>query len=217
MNVKDTIRLLKSEKASALMAELYGREGAAENETRYEKVLTGFEQTFSDRENILLFSSPGRTEISGNHTDLAIKGSTWKGENILAGSINHGLTMEKWGINLTAYNYSNLVHIISETYDQDITIDVNQLEPSAKKAGTTDLIKGLLKGFKEAGYSIGGFDAYVTSNVISAAGVSSSASFEMLLCSMLNTFFNEGRMDSVAYAYIGKYSENIYWDKVSDF
>ena len=69
MNVKDTIRLLKSEKASALMAELYGREGAAENETRYEKVLTGFEQTFGDRENILLFSSPGRTEISGNHTD----------------------------------------------------------------------------------------------------------------------------------------------------
>lgn len=58
MNVKDTIGLLKSEKASALMAELYGREGAAENETRYEKVLTGFEQTFGDRENILLFSSP---------------------------------------------------------------------------------------------------------------------------------------------------------------
>ena len=202
MNVKDTIRLLKSEKASALMAELYGKEGAAENETRYEKVLTGFEQTFGDRENILLFSSPGRTEISGNHTDH-------NHGKVLAGSINLDC------VGAAAVNYSNLVHIISETYDQDITIDLNQLEPSAKKAGTTDLIKGLLKGFKEAGYSIGGFDAYVTSNVISAAGVSSSASFEMLLCSMLNTFFNEGRMDSVAYAHIGKYSENIYWDKAS--
>ena len=202
MNVKDTIGLLKSEKASALMAELYGREGAAENETRYEKVLTGFEQTFGDRENILLFSSPGRTEISGNHTDH-------NHGKVLAGSINLDC------VGAAAVNYSNLVHIISETYDQDITIDLNQLEPSAKKAGTTDLIKGLLKGFKEAGYSIGGFDAYVTSNVISAAGVSSSASFEMLLCSMLNTFFNEGRMDSVAYAHIGKYSENIYWDKAS--
>ena len=202
MNVKDTIGLLKSEKASALMAELYGKEGAAENETRYEKVLTGFEQTFGDRENILLFSSPGRTEISGNHTDH-------NHGKVLAGSINLDC------VGAAAVNYSNLVHIISETYDQDITIDLNQLEPSAKKAGTNDLIKGLLKGFKEAGYSIGGFDAYVTSNVISAAGVSSSASFEMLLCSMLNTFFNEGRMDSVAYAHIGKYSENIYWDKAS--
>lgn len=202
MNVKDTMGLLKSEKASVLMEELYGREGAAENEARYEKVLTGFEQAFGDREHILLFSSPGRTEISGNHTDH-------NHGKVLAGSINLDC------VGAAAENHSNLVHIISETYDQDITIDLNQLEPSAKKAGTADLIRGLLKGFKEAGYRIGGFDAYVTSNVISAAGVSSSASFEMLLCSMLNTFFNGGRMDSVAYAHIGKYSENVYWDKAS--
>ena len=51
--------------------------------------------------------------------------------------------------------------------------------------------------------------------MISSAGVSSSASFEMLLCSMINKFFNEGRMDTVAYAHIGKYSENVYWDKAS--
>ena len=41
------------------------------------------------------------------------------------------------------------------------------------------------------------------------------ASFEMLLCSILSAFFNEGRMDTVAYAHIGKYSENVYWDKAS--
>ena len=78
-----------------------------------------------------------------------------------------------------------------------------------------DLTKGLLKGFIDAGYKVGGFDAYITSNVISAAGVSSSASYEMLLCAMLNTFFNEGKMDTVAYAHVGKYAENHYWDKAS--
>ena len=202
MNVKETIQLLKSDKAAALMAEFYGKEGAAANEARYERVLTGFEQEFGDTGDILLFSSPGRTEISGNHTDH-------NHGKVLAGSINLDC------LGAAARNQSDLVHIISETYDQDITIDLNQLEPSAKKAGTADLIKGLLKGFKESGCRIGGFDAYVTSNVISAAGVSSSASFEMLLCSMLNTFFNEGRMDNVAYAHIGKYSENVYWDKAS--
>ena len=46
-------------------------------------------------------------------------------------------------------------------------------------------------------------------------GVSSSAAFEMLICSMLNTFFNEGKMDTVAYAHIGKYAENHYWNKAS--
>lgn len=202
MNVKETIQLLKSDKAATLMAEFYGKEGAAANEARYERVLTGFEQEFGDTGDILLFSSPGRTEISGNHTDH-------NHGKVLAGSINLDC------VGAAARNQSDLVHIISETYDQDITIDLNQLEPSAKKAGTADLIKGLLKGFKESGCRIGGFDAYVTSNVISAAGVSSSASFEMLLCSMLNTFFNEGRMDNVAYAHIGKYSENVYWDKAS--
>ena len=32
---------------------------------------------------------------------------------------------------------------------------------------------------------------------------------------MLNAFFNESRMDNVAYAHIGKFAENKYWDKAS--
>lgn len=60
-------------------------------------------------------------------------------------------------------------------------------------AGTIDLTKGMLAGFQEMGYQIGGFDAYITSNVISSAGVSSSASYEMLICSMINEFFNDGK------------------------
>ena len=68
MNVCETIKQLNSEKTDAFMHELYGK-GAAENKARYEKVLKGFEENFGDNEGILLFSSPGRTEISGNHTD----------------------------------------------------------------------------------------------------------------------------------------------------
>ena len=66
MNVCETIKQLNSEKTDAFMHELYGK-GAAENKARYEKVLKGFEENFGDNEGILLFSSPGRTEISGNH------------------------------------------------------------------------------------------------------------------------------------------------------
>ena len=67
----------------------------------------------------------------------------------------------------------------------------------------------------EKGYQVGGFDAFITSNVISAAGVSSSASYEMLICSMVNTLFNDGAMDVVTYSHIGKYAENHYWNKAS--
>lgn len=107
------------------------------------------------------------------------------------------------------------IHIISETYNQRFTIRLDDLSPSEKMAGTIDLTKGMLMGFQEMGYRIGGFDAFITSNVISAAGVSSSASYEMLICSMINTFFNGNKVDVVTYAHVGKYAENKYWNKAS--
>lgn len=51
-----------------LMAELYGAEKAEENRARYRYVAERFEKTYGERD-IKLFTSPGRTEISGNHTD----------------------------------------------------------------------------------------------------------------------------------------------------
>lgn len=201
MNAKETIQALGQEKAGKLMADLYGSLKTAENRTRYEKLVDQYVKTFGDGD-LKLFSSPGRTEISGNHTDH-------NHGKVLAGSIN----LDCAGV--AAKNNSDQIRIVSETYNQDFTIDLNQREVSPKAAGTIDLVKGMLKGFTEFGYQIGGFNAYITSNVISAAGVSSSAAFEMLICSMLNTFFNEGKMDTVAYAHIGKYAENHYWNKAS--
>ena len=201
MKVCDTIQMLESEKSRKLMAALYGETAVEANIERYQNLVKSFQKKFVE-EDITLFSSPGRTEISGNHTDH-------NHGKVLAGSINLDC------VGVAAKNNSSKVHIISETFNQSFIIDLNDLSPSDKKAGTIDLVKGLLQGFKESGYEVGGFNAYITSNVISAAGVSSSASFEMLLCSILNTFFNEGRMDTVAYAHIGKYSENVYWDKAS--
>ena len=201
MNQEHTLKLLESEKAKKLLGELYGKAAVAENQKRYEDLVVKFVKEFGEKD-LYLFSSPGRTEISGNHTDH-------NHGKVLAGSINLDC------VGVAAVNDTNFVNIVSETFNQSFTIDLNHLEPSDRMAGTVDLVKGLLKGFEKSGYEVGGFDAYVTSNVISAAGVSSSASFEMLLCSMLNTFFNAGKMDTVAYAHIGKYSENHYWNKAS--
>ncbi len=201
MKIQETLQLLESGKSNALMAELYGKNHVEENISRYQELVKGYENLFGDQD-VLLFTSPGRTEISGNHTDH-------NHGKVLAGSINLDC------VGVAAKNNSKEVRIVSETYHQDFTIDLDDLTPSPKKAGTVDLTKGLLKGFLEAGHAIGGFNAYITSNVISAAGVSSSASYEMLLCAMINTFFNEEKLDAVDYAHIGKYSENHYWDKAS--
>lgn len=151
MNAKETIEVLGQEKAEKLMAQLYGCSKTAENRERYKALVEGYVKTFGDGD-MKLFSSPGRTEISGNHTDH-------NHGKVLAGSIN----LDCAGV--AAKNNSNQIRIVSETYNQDFTIDLNQLEVSPKAAGTIDLVKGMLKGFIEFGYEIGGFNAYITSNV----------------------------------------------------
>lgn len=201
MDAKKLEECLESPKAGAFLEKMYGKDGATEGKNRYLHVIKGFGENFRSGD-IHLFSSAGRTEISGNHTDH-------NHGKVLAGSINLDC------VAAAAANGTDEIHIISETYGQKFTIRVSELAPSDKKAGTIDLTKGMLKAFLEMGYKIGGFDAYITSNVISAAGVSSSASYEMLICSMVNTFFNGSAMDVVTYAHVGKYAENHYWDKAS--
>ena len=198
---EETLKLLDSAKARQLMGKLYGENGVDANLARYRDLVEKFVKEFGDKD-MMMFSSPGRTEISGNHTDH-------NHGKVLAGSINLDCA------GAAAKNGTDTVNIISETFNQKFSVDLTDLAPSSRKAGTVDLVKGLLKGFQEKGYRTGGFDAYITSNVISAAGVSSSAAFEMLLCSMVNTFFNDDKVDVVTYAHIGKYAENEYWDKSS--
>lgn len=201
MEAKKLLECLNGEKGTEFLQKMYGKNGVEANKERYFHVMEGFEKNFGSHD-IKLFTSAGRTEISGNHTDH-------NHGKVLAGSINLDC------VAAAAANGTDEIHIISETFDQRFTVNVKDLAPSEKKAGTIDLTKGMLKGFLEMGYRIGGFDAFITSNVISAAGVSSSASYEMLICSMVNTFFNEGGIDVVTYAHIGKYAENNYWDKAS--
>ena len=201
MDIVSTKAELQTQKAKDFFARLYGKETVPVQLQRYLSVVEGFEKDFSEKD-ILLFSSPGRSEISGNHTDH-----------------NHGKVLGA-SINLdcvcaAAKNDSDFVNIVSESFNQKFSVDLKDLRPSDKKAGTVDLIKGILNGFKERGFKVGGFDAYITSNVIASAGVSSSAAFETLICQIINTLFNEGKLDVVTYAHISKYAENVYWDKQS--
>ena len=69
MKVNETVKLLESDGARTLMARLYGEDGVEANVKRYEDLLAGYEKMFGGERDVMLFSSPGRTEISGNHTD----------------------------------------------------------------------------------------------------------------------------------------------------
>lgn len=200
MNTRENEALLQSGSCRELFQRLYGQE-AEQNRARYEAVLAGYRESFGEGETEL-FTSAGRTEIAGNHTDH-------NHGKVLAASINLDC------VAAAGRNDTDEIRIISETFQQDFVIGLSDLAPSSRYAGTQDLTKGILKAFQEKGYQVGGFNAYVTSNVIASAGVSSSASYEMLICSILNELFNGGSISVVSYAHMGKFAENVYWKKGS--
>lgn len=182
-----------------ILEEVYG--DSEVNRRRFEELTENFKICFRTEE-VEFFSSPGRTEIIGNHTDH-------NGGKIIAASID----MDTIGAAFP--NGTNIVSIQSEGYEEEIVIDISSLETVPPNQGTLSLIAGIIKATKEFGFEIAGFNAYVGTNVISSAGVSSSASFEMLICSIINYFFNEGKLSCGDYARIGQYAENRYWNKAS--
>ncbi len=168
---------------------------------RYQSLAEHFGELYGSDE-MAFFTAPGRTEIVGNHTDH-------NGGKILAGSISLDT------IGAARPNGSDTIHIVSEGYRDPVVVDLAHLDQVPKGCGTYSLTAGMAQAAREIGFAVSGFDAYVSTEVISAAGVSSSASFEMLICSMLNSFFNDGKMRCIDYARIGQYAENHYWDKAS--
>lgn len=184
---------------TAILESIYGE--SEKSAARFQALADTFQNTYH-HENAEFFSAPGRTEIIGNHTDH-------NGGRVIAASID----MDTIG---AAYpNKTNIIHITSEGYDKEIVIDLDHLEDVPKVSGTEALLAGLMEGIQKQGYKTGGFDACLTTNVIRAAGVSSSASFEMLICSIVNYFFNAESMTCIEYAKAGQYAENVYWCKAS--
>lgn len=185
--------------SSERLEKVYGE--STKSAERFRALAENFQKKYGHDE-AEFFSAPGRTEIIGNHTDH-------NGGKVIAGSIDLDT------IGAAQPNNSSVIHITSEGYDKEIVVDLAKLDSVAKVSGTEALLAGMMEGAQKFGFKVGGFDAYVSTNVIAAAGVSSSASFEMLVCTIVNHFFNDGAMTCADYAKIGKYSENVYWNKAS--
>lgn len=154
-----------------------------------------------DEEDVGIFSVPGRSEISGNHTDHN-RGC------VLAGAIDRDI------IAVAARNTDGVIRFKSEGYpkteiDLSEIDDPNNFENYTSKA----LIAGLAKGFVNSSYSIGGYNAYATTEVLKGSGISSSAAFEVMIGNIFNYFYNDGKVSNVEIAKLSQYSENVYFGK----
>lgn len=183
------------------LAEIYA---ANENEAeaqgiRYQGALKRYVELFGAGD-VEVYSAPGRTEIGGNHTDH-------QHGMVLAASVNLDT------VAVAGYNRKNRIELVSEGYDP-VSIDIGELEVKESEYGTTAaLIRGMAKGMKEHGHEIGPFKAYVTSNVLNGAGLSSSAAFETVIGTIFSGLFNQGKVSPVEIAILGQYAENVYFGK----
>lgn len=175
-------------------------EASSVQENRYKNAVGKFKECFNGKEPSSIFSAPGRTEVGGNHTDHQ------HGE-VLAASIN------KDAIAVTALREDNTVNIFAEGFGNTV-IGIDDLSLREDEKGTTPaLIRGVLAGLKKAGFTLGGFDAYITSDVLIGAGLSSSAAFETLIGTIVSGMFNNMSIDPVEIAKTGQYAENVYFGK----
>lgn len=166
---------------------------------RYASLLNQFQKSFGHDE-ALLFSSPGRTEIGGNHTDHNYG-------RVLAGAVN----LDNAAV--AVKNNSNIVRIESVGYPK-FEVDLSNLKSDKSEFFTSgSLVRGISARLKELGYTIGGFDACIDGGVPKGSGLSSSASFEVLIGTIISHLFNEGKLDPVQNAIIGQYAENNYFGK----
>ena len=167
---------------------------------RYIKTCNSFINHFGERDEVRIFSAPGRTEVGGNHTDH-------QHGRVLAGSVDLDI------IGIVALNADNIVRIKSEGYSQDnISLD-NLLINKSEFGRASALVRGMCASFKDRGYKLSGFDAYTTSNVIKGSGLSSSAAFEIFLGTTMNYLFNDGAISPVEIAKMAQFSESTYFGK----
>ncbi|MDD3334590.1 MAG: galactokinase family protein [Eubacteriales bacterium] len=198
------IRQLKSPDVMKQLNLLYGqREGMmVAQTTRYAQLLKRHEELVNTESAVFMISAPGRTEIGGNHTDHN------RGK-VLAAAVNldtlAAVTSREDGI----------VNVYSEGYPA-FSLSLDDLNMRQEEKGTTAaLIRGVAARMKELDYVLGGFDAVITSTVRGGSGLSSSAAFEVLTCSIFDQLYNHNTLSAKLRAQISQYAENVYFGKPS--
>ena len=201
MNCQQTLENLHRGTLDACLCALYGKEALDDQRLRYQKALTAFAELYGKEREITIFSVPGRSELSGNHTDhnrgLAIAAAV--SADVIA---------------VASARTDSIVTLHSEGFDP-CHVDLDDfVSPRKDRYARSDaLIAGVAAGLRQRGFAAGGFDAYTTSDVPRGSGLSSSAAFEVLLAQIQNHFYNADAADATTLAKIAKYAENEFFGK----
>ena len=150
--------------------------------------------------DVLHVISPGRTEIAGNHTDH-------EGGHVIASAVDRY-------IDACVTRRDDLVARIDSAGYAPFEVDLSSLEPREEEYGTTvSLVRGMAAQVAARGAKPCGFEAKVTSNVLSGGGLSSSAAFELMLCEAMRALWGAGPIDKLEMAQMAQAVERDWFGK----
>lgn len=188
--------------AEMLFRDFYGTgpDLIADQKQRYVKLTELFEESFGSGQ-FHGFSTSGRSEICGNHTDHNLG-------KILAASISMD------AVAFARKNGTNTVTVISRGYEKTFSADISMTEPAPGTEDQTEsIIRGVAEGLRKRGYSAGGFDAVIDSRVLPGSGLSSSACIEVLIGTIFSGLFNNNSIPMMDLGQVGQWAENVYMGK----
>lgn len=192
---------LRSGALDARLTAVYGAEGTEKAKERCAAAAAGFTKTFGATPEAF-FSAPGRTELGGNHTDH-------QHGRVLAAAVDLDI------LAAVTPNQSGMLRVQSQGYPM-MVVDLRELTPQSGEENTsTALIRGVAARMAALGCPLtnAGLDAYIITEVPGGSGLSSSAAFEVLMGTILNDLFWEGKCSAVEIAQIGQYAENVFFGK----
>lgn len=201
MKTSALITEVREKKLDAALSELYGKEALSSARERYLSALTSFCELYGDREDTRIFSVPGRSEISGNHTDH-------NNGRVLAASVNLDI------IAVASPTEDGVIRLQSQGFEPDEVVIERREETKTLRYSSAALIAGVCDGFLRAGHPVGGFVAYTANDVFKGSGLSSSAAFEVMVGNILRTLYpSERRVGDLELAMIAQYAENEFFGK----
>ena len=154
-----------------------------------------FKRAFPDSGEPRFFYAPGRVNLIGEHID-------YNGGYVFPCALTLGTYAA------IAKRDDNTMRLFSANIEPLITVSTDNLSYN-KEHRWANNPKAVTKLLMDMGHKLGGFDLYVWGNLPSSAGLSSSASINVLVALALNSIFGTG-LDMVEIALLCQRAENEY-------
>lgn len=159
-----------------------------------EALLKSFKDIYGDKEEIRIFQSPGRVNLIGEHID-------YNGGLVFPCALDFGT------IAIVRKREDSIVNLASTNFDLKVEVDLNDLVYK-EVDDWANYPKGVMKIMRDHGYTLGGIDILISGNIPNGAGLSSSASLEVLIGEIINVIFNKSSIDMVEIVKMSQEAEN---------